>query len=115
MIELIELVIGLFVTAAIYYAMYFYGARAVLEVAVVIVISFSLAVLFITETMKSVAEEAVDEDITDLQAYGSSALDTERKIAAYRVLAASTNAFNKILNWCTETLEIEEEEDDPYE
>ena len=113
MIDLIELLIGLFFTGAIYYAKYLYGTRAMLELTAVFIVTAVLAVMFFTEIMKSVVEEAEAEDNADNKRTCS--FDRVKKYTAYYMLAMSTSVFERIVNWCSETLGLDGEKGDFYD
>ena len=116
MVDLIEILIGVFVTASICYARYFYGTRAVVELIVVLAAAFALAAFLITEIMKSVCQEVmVDENDDEEFTRRRSSSGVIRKLIAYHVLEKSTNAFDKIVGWCSETLEVDDEGDNLYE
>ncbi len=101
MIELIEILIGIFVTGSLFYARHFHGTRAMIELTFVFAVTIILAVLFFMEIMRSAAEET--ENNRGLL----------KKRLAYQVLAVSTNVFNRIYTHCSEVLkEWEEGEED---
>ncbi|MBE6116552.1 MAG: hypothetical protein E7187_07005 [Erysipelotrichaceae bacterium] len=116
MVDLIEILIGVFVTASICYARYFYGTRAVVELIVVLAAAFALAAFLITEIMKSVCQKEM-EDENDGEGFTRrrSSSGVIRKLIAYHVLEKSTNAFDRIVGWCSETLEIDDEGENLYE
>ena len=105
MIDLIELLIGGFVTAAVYYARYFYGVRAMLELIAVFVISFVLVIVFITEIMKSAIK---DEDTDDRKAYRT-AYEDHAKNVKYEILLRASSALSKIVDLYTEIVDEEDE------
>lgn len=116
MVDLIEILIGVFITVSIYYARYFYGTRAVFELIVVFTVAVALAVFLFTEIMKSVCQEVVvDENDDEEFTRRRSSSCFIRKLIAYHVLEKSTNAFDKIVSWCSETLEVDDEGDNLYE
>jgi len=90
MIELIEILIGVFITSAVMYARYFY----------------------FTEVMKSVCDEAEESEKTSSKKGG--ALDTLKKAAATQLLSVSYCMFKKTVELCKDVIEDEEGED-PYE
>ncbi len=113
MIILIETLIGVFFTLTIFYAKDYYGTKAVLMVIIVFIVAFALAVFFITEILKSVSkEDLTDENIADKPACQNNSYDRLKKKMKYRILSLSANALNKIVNFCTEDIDDEEDTGD---
>ena len=114
--DLIEILMGVFITTALFYARYYYGTRAMLELIVVFIVTFALVACFITGIMNSVSKEiASDENDDDEHIYADHCHVPVSKLVAYQLLAMWTNAFGKILRLCTEVLEDDEERGDDYE
>lgn len=112
MIELIEILIGVFITSAVMYARYFYGTKAMLELIILFLIGAVLAIFYFTEVMKSVCDEAEESEKTSSKKGG--ALDTLKKAAATQLLSVSYCMFKKTVELCKDVIEDEEGED-PYE
>ena len=106
MINLVEILIGMFITVALMYTMHFYGVRAMLLLVGVFVVSAVLAVWFFTEILKTVCLQEEEEDIeTGRKTVRYPSADTLKQLAAYYVLNRSVSAFEKVVKWCCETLD----------
>ena len=116
MIDLMEILIGMFLTASIFYFGHFYGARAMAELALVFAVLFVLAFFLLAEIMKSVVRSsAEEEEIAEEEEVRPMSFGTIRKLTAYYVLLMFTRAFSRAFARCSEALRIEEDEDDLYE
>ena len=116
MADLIEILFGVFITSAFFYAKQFYGTRAALELVFVVVAVCTLISFLIAETMQSVCREAEGyEETTEKEDDRSVAFGTVRKLAAYYILLMFTNAFSKVFDRCSEILKSNEEGDNLYE
>ena len=116
MIDLIETLIGAFITVSIFYAGHFYGARVMLELVIVIIVVCMLVFFLIAETMKSVSQEILeDEETAEKEDDRNVTFGTVKKLAAFYTLLFFTNAFSKIYDRCSEILKDNEEGGDLYE
>lgn len=112
MIDLIEILIGMFVTVAIFYARYCYGLRAALEVIAFLTVAFVLAVFYVTEIMKSVTEET--EETGKKQPFRNTVTSVVDQ-AGYRMMLGCERGFRKLADYFAEALEEYEEGDDTHE
>ncbi len=116
MADLIEILLGVFITSAFFHAKYSYGTGAALELVFVIVVVCALIFFLIGETMKAACREAEeDEETIEKEDDRSVTFGTVKKMAAFYTLLFFTNAFSKVFDRCSEILKSNEEGDNLYE